>query len=36
MIRCREFAWKSFTEGRALVRGLGLKSKEGWKAWSKR
>jgi hypothetical protein len=28
-------AWKSFTEGRALVRGLGLKSKLGWHAWSK-
>ena len=28
-------AWKSFAEGRALVRGLGLKGKEGWKEWSK-
>jgi hypothetical protein len=28
-------AWKSFTEGRALVRGLELKSKAGWQAWSK-
>ena len=28
-------AWKSFTEGRAHVQGLGLKSKEGWQAWSK-
>jgi hypothetical protein len=28
-------AWKSFTEARALVRGLGLKSQRGWQAWSK-
>jgi hypothetical protein len=28
-------AWKSFTEGRAFVRGLGLKGKLGWHAWSK-
>ena len=28
-------AWKSFTEGRALVRGLGLKGEKGWEAWSK-
>jgi hypothetical protein len=28
-------AWKSFTEGRALVRGLGLKGFRGWHAWSK-
>jgi hypothetical protein len=28
-------AWKSFTEGRALARGLGLKSQKGWKEWSK-
>ena len=28
-------AWKSFTEGRALVRGLELKSEKGWRAWSK-
>jgi hypothetical protein len=27
--------WKSFTEGRALVRGLGLKGNRGWWAWSK-
>jgi hypothetical protein len=26
---------KSFTEGRALARGLGLKGKAGWKKWSK-
>jgi hypothetical protein len=28
-------AWKSFTEGRALVRGLGLKTWKGWREWSK-
>ena len=28
-------AWKSFTEARALVRGLGLKSVKGWGAGSK-
>jgi hypothetical protein len=28
-------AWKSFTEGRALVRGLGLGGHRGWQAWSK-
>jgi hypothetical protein len=28
-------AWKSFTEGRALVRGLGLRSAKEWQAWSK-
>jgi hypothetical protein len=28
-------AWKSFTEGRAYVLGLGLKSVRGWKVWSK-
>jgi hypothetical protein len=28
-------AWKSFTEGRAYVRGLELKGERGWKAWSK-
>jgi hypothetical protein len=28
-------AWRNFTEGRALVRGLGLKSVKGWWAWSK-
>jgi hypothetical protein len=28
-------AWKSFTEGRALARGLGLKTWKGWMAWSK-
>jgi hypothetical protein len=29
-------AWKSFTEGRALARGLGLKTqKKGWRKWSK-
>jgi hypothetical protein len=28
-------AWKSFTEGRALVRGLELKSLKEWWAWSK-
>ena len=28
-------AWKSFTEARALVRGLGLEGKTGWWAWSK-
>jgi hypothetical protein len=28
-------AWKSFTEGRAFVRGLGLKSKSGWQEWKK-
>jgi hypothetical protein len=29
-------AWKSFTEGRAFVRGLGLKGGErGWREWSK-
>jgi hypothetical protein len=28
-------AWKSFTEGRAYVRGLGLKVQKGWQAWSK-
>jgi hypothetical protein len=28
-------AWKSFTEARALVRGLGLKSAKGWREWSK-
>jgi hypothetical protein len=27
--------WKSFTDGRALARGLELKSQKGWKAWSK-
>jgi hypothetical protein len=28
-------AWKSFTEARAYVRGLELKSQKGWEAWSK-
>jgi hypothetical protein len=28
-------AWRSFTEGRAVVRGLGLKTPKGWKEWSK-
>jgi hypothetical protein len=28
-------AWKNFTEARALVRGLGLKSQRGWKVWNK-
>jgi hypothetical protein len=28
-------AWKSFTEGRALVRGLGLKGERSWRKWSK-
>jgi hypothetical protein len=28
-------AWKSFTEGRALARGLGLKSVKEWWVWSK-
>ena len=28
-------AWKSFTEARAVVRGLELKRQEGWKEWSK-
>jgi hypothetical protein len=28
-------AWKSFTEGRAVARGLGLKRQEEWQAWSK-
>jgi hypothetical protein len=28
-------AWKSFTEGRALARGMGLKSFRGWAVWSK-
>jgi hypothetical protein len=28
-------AWKSFTEGRACARGLELKSKKGWREWSK-
>jgi hypothetical protein len=28
-------AWKSFTEARALVRGLGLKGNPGWREWSK-
>jgi hypothetical protein len=28
-------AWKSFTEGRALVRGLELKTQKEWWAWSK-
>jgi hypothetical protein len=28
-------AWKSFTEGRALARGLKLTGKTGWQAWSK-
>jgi hypothetical protein len=28
-------AWKSFTEGRALARGLGLKGQRGWEVWSK-
>jgi hypothetical protein len=28
-------AWKSFTEGRALVRGLELKGAKEWKEWSK-
>ena len=28
-------AWKSFTEGRALARGLKLGGKKGWKVWSK-
>jgi hypothetical protein len=28
-------AWKSFTEARALARGLGLKGGRGWQVWSK-
>jgi hypothetical protein len=28
-------AWKSFTEGRAYVRGLELKGEMGWRKWSK-
>jgi hypothetical protein len=28
-------AWKSFTEGRAYVRGLELKNQKGWRAWYK-
>jgi hypothetical protein len=28
-------AWKSFTEARALARGLGLKRQEDWKEWRK-
>jgi hypothetical protein len=28
-------AWKSFTEGRAFARRLGLKGEAGWRAWSK-
>jgi hypothetical protein len=28
-------AWKSFTEGRAVARGLELKTQKGWKEWSK-
>ena len=28
-------AWRSFTEGRAYVRGLELKSARGWEVWSK-
>jgi hypothetical protein len=28
-------AWKSFTDGRVFVRGLGLKRQEGWYAFSK-
>jgi hypothetical protein len=28
--------WTSFTDGRALARGLGLKSLRGWLEWSKR
>jgi hypothetical protein len=28
-------AWKSFTEARALARGLGLKGQRGWREWSK-
>jgi hypothetical protein len=28
-------AWKSFTEARALARGLGLKSERGWREWNK-
>jgi hypothetical protein len=28
-------AWKSFTEGRAFARGLGLQSHRGWREWSK-
>jgi hypothetical protein len=28
-------AWKSFTEGRALARGLGLEGATGWREWSK-
>jgi hypothetical protein len=28
-------AWKSFTEGRAVARGLELKGQKGWHAWSK-
>ena len=28
-------AWKSFTEGRALARGLELEGQRGWAAWSK-
>ena len=27
--------WKSFTDGRALARGLALKGERGWYAWSK-
>jgi hypothetical protein len=34
-IGCARVAWKSFTEGRVLARGLELKSKEGWEVWSK-
>jgi hypothetical protein len=28
-------AWKSFTEARALARGLKLKTQKGWEVWSK-
>jgi hypothetical protein len=28
-------AWRSFTEGRALARGLELKGQRGWKVWRK-
>ena len=31
----RVVAWRSFTEGRAYARGLGLKGRRGWTEWSK-